>query len=119
MRNARPRQRGWPATANNTEFGREAVRLASEPGGTARAEVSASGYYAWRKRPESRRAREKRRLRSLKAEWYYGNKLVNVNHAERELFEYIERYYNCQGLHATLGYVAPSQFEARKRVNCV
>lgn len=57
-------------------------------------------------------------FRSLKAEWYYGNKLVNVNHAERELFEYIERYYNCQRLHATLGYVAPSQFEARKWVNC-
>lgn len=51
-------------------------------------------------------------FRSLKTEWYYGTKLIDVHHVERELFEYIERYYNCQRLHATLGYVSPKQFEA-------
>ena len=51
-------------------------------------------------------------FRSLKTEWYYGTKLLDVNHVRRELFEYIERYYNGQRLHATLGYVSPIQFEA-------
>lgn len=56
-------------------------------------------------------------FRTLKTEWYFGNKLINVNHAERELFEYIERYYNCQRRHATLEYVSPMIFEATKKLN--
>jgi len=51
-------------------------------------------------------------FRTLKTEWYYGNDLRDVHHAEQELFEYIERFYNCQRLHATLGYLSPAQFEA-------
>jgi putative transposase len=57
-------------------------------------------------------------FRTLKTEWYYGNVLVNRAHAEQELFEYIERFYNGRRLHATLGYVSPMEFEAVSRVKC-
>jgi len=57
-------------------------------------------------------------FRTLKTEWYYDNKLIDVHHAERELFEYIERYYNCHRLHATLGYVSPMQFEVQSLKKC-
>lgn len=50
-------------------------------------------------------------FRTLKTEWYYGNMLKDINHAEKELFEYIEQFYNSQRLHATNGYVSPMQFE--------
>jgi transposase InsO family protein len=53
-------------------------------------------------------------FRTLKTEWYYGNSLRNLSHAESELFKYIERFYNGQRLHATLGYVSPMEFEALK-----
>ena len=57
-------------------------------------------------------------FRTLKAEWYYGNRLVDIVHAERELFEYIEKDYNGTRLHSYLGYVSPVQFEALPRVKC-
>ena len=57
-------------------------------------------------------------FRTLKTEWYYGNRLVDIGHVERELFEYIEQFYNGQRLHATLGYISPVQFEALPRVKC-
>ena len=57
-------------------------------------------------------------FRTLKTEWYYGNRLLNLAHAEKELFEYIERFYNGQRLHATLGYLSPMQFEALAKVKC-
>lgn len=50
-------------------------------------------------------------FKTLKTEWYYGNVLKSISHAEEELFEYIERFYNNQRLHATLGYVSPMEFE--------
>jgi putative transposase len=57
-------------------------------------------------------------FRTLKTEWYYDTSLLSVGHAQRELFEYIERYYNGQRLHATLGYLTPMQYEAMARVKC-
>jgi len=57
-------------------------------------------------------------FRTLKTEWYYGNSLFDVGHVEKELFEYIERFYNGQRLHATLGYLTPVQFEALAKVKC-
>ena len=35
------------------------------------------------------------------------------NDAHRDLFEYIEIYYNRERLHSTLGYLTPAQFERR------
>ena len=57
-------------------------------------------------------------FRTLKTEWYYGNRLMNVRHAEEELFEYIELFYNGQRLHATLGYLPPVQFETKLNEKC-
>jgi putative transposase len=57
-------------------------------------------------------------FRTLKTEWYYDARLVNREHAERELFRYIERYYNNQRLHATLGYLTPAEFEAIHLSKC-
>jgi putative transposase len=51
-------------------------------------------------------------FKTLKTEWYYGNMLKDINHTEQELFEYIERFYNSQRLHATLGYISPMLFES-------
>jgi putative transposase len=57
-------------------------------------------------------------FRTLKTEWYYGTKLRDVNHARDELLEYIERFYNSNRLHATLGYLTPMGFEAKGAVKC-
>ena len=57
-------------------------------------------------------------FRTLKTEWYYGSTLPGVDHARRELFEYIEQYYNSQRLHATLGYISPREFELIAKVKC-
>ncbi len=51
-------------------------------------------------------------FRSLKTEWLYHVNLKDLDHAQRELFEYIELFYNNQRLHATLDYVSPANFEA-------
>ena len=50
-------------------------------------------------------------FRSLKTEWSYHTELNAVAHARHELFDYIERFYNHQRLHATLDYVSPAVFE--------
>jgi transposase InsO family protein len=52
-------------------------------------------------------------FRSLKTEWAYHIDLDDLGHAQRELFEYIEAFYNNQRLHATLGYLSPAAFELR------
>jgi transposase InsO family protein len=39
-------------------------------------------------------------FRTLKTGWYYGNRLVDIVHAEMELFEYIEKEYNGIRLHS-------------------
>jgi len=36
--------------------------------------------------------------------------------AKRELFEYIEVFYNQRRRHSTIGYVSPAVFEQRARV---
>ena len=53
-------------------------------------------------------------FRTLKTEWAYHVELVDLEHAKCELFEYIERFYNHQRLHATLDYLSPAAFELRK-----
>ena len=50
-------------------------------------------------------------FKTLKTEWLYHVDLTDLDHAERELFEYIEMFYNNQRLHAYLDYVSPALFE--------
>ena len=59
-------------------------------------------------------------LQNLKTEWLYHVDLTDLDHAERELFEYIEMFYNNQRLHAYLT-MCPRPFlngyRCRKRLN--
>jgi putative transposase len=51
---------------------------------------------------------------TLKTECFRPNQLFGSKAlARREIFEYIEVYYNNQRLHSALGYQRPSQFEVR------
>ena len=56
-------------------------------------------------------------FRSLKTEWFYHIDLIDQDHAERELFAYIEGFYNNQRLHAYLNYLSPAVFEKLKQKN--
>ena len=53
-------------------------------------------------------------FRSLKTEWLYHLDLIDLDHAKRKLFAYIEMFYNNQRLHAYLDYVSPAAFERLK-----
>jgi putative transposase len=54
---------------------------------------------------------------TLKSEWLPQVDLYDRDHAERELFKYIEQYYNGQRIHTTLG-MSPVMFESKKLVKC-
>jgi len=48
---------------------------------------------------------------SFKVECIHGEKFITRDEAKKEVFEYIESYYNRTRLHSALGYVSPEQFE--------
>jgi len=48
---------------------------------------------------------------SLKVEAVHGERFMTREQAKKQVFEYIEVYYNRQRLHSTLGYLSPAQFE--------
>lgn len=48
---------------------------------------------------------------SLKREWLDGKKLPDHDQARKEVFSYIEMFYNKRRLHASLGYVSPAAYE--------
>ena len=50
---------------------------------------------------------------SLKEEWICGKVYATRSEARKDVFEYIELFYNPTRLHSTLGYVSPAQFEQR------
>lgn len=50
-------------------------------------------------------------FKTLKTEWAYHADLRDYQQTKRELFEYIEAFYNTQRLHQTLNYVSPADFE--------
>lgn len=50
-------------------------------------------------------------FRSLKYEHIYRQKYQTFNEAILNISDYIERYYNHQRLHSTLGYLSPVMFE--------
>jgi putative transposase len=51
----------------------------------------------------------------LKTELVYHTTWRGYRDAYRDLFEYIEVFYNRERMHATLGYLSPAQFEAQTR----
>ena len=52
---------------------------------------------------------------TLKTELVYGSVYRTQMQARREIFEYIEVWYNRQRLHSALGYLTPNQYEQRLR----
>jgi putative transposase len=50
---------------------------------------------------------------SLKREWLSCKQLTDRDHARKEVFSYIEMFYNRRRLHASLGYVSPAAYEEK------
>jgi putative transposase len=46
------------------------------------------------------------------------DRFESCGHAKRELFEYLEVFYNQRRRHSTIGYVSPAVFEHRARSGC-
>lgn len=57
-------------------------------------------------------------FRTLKTELVYHVDLFDKQHLEKELFEYIEIFYNRQRIHSTLGYLCPTEYEQVKLNKC-
>ena len=51
---------------------------------------------------------------SFKVESIHNEKFTTREDAKKQIFEYIEVYYNRKRLHSTLGYLSPEAFEATK-----
>lgn len=54
---------------------------------------------------------------SLKAEWTKGKRYKTREEAKKDIFMYIEMFYNRQRRHETLGYVSPAEYERRYQEN--
>jgi transposase InsO family protein len=54
---------------------------------------------------------------TLKVECVYQAHYVTREEARRDIFDYIEIFYNRQRLHSSLGYVSPVSFEATNNLN--
>ena len=48
---------------------------------------------------------------SLKVELVHNQKYETREEAQKEIFDYIEVFYNRQRLHSSLGYLSPENFE--------
>ena len=48
---------------------------------------------------------------SLKTEWIYGKKYKTREEAKKDVFKYIEVFYNNKRRHAALGYLSPAEYE--------
>jgi putative transposase len=53
---------------------------------------------------------------SLKRERVLHMRYQTREEARRDLFEYVEVFYNQKRLHSSLGYVAPAEYDARMKV---
>jgi len=49
----------------------------------------------------------------LKKEWLYQKKIYTFDDAYREIFNYIEGFYNPIRVHSSIGYLSPSDFEKK------
>ena len=47
----------------------------------------------------------------LKKEWFYHKKIYTFEDAYREIFNYIEGFYNPIRTHSSIGYLSPNIFE--------
>ena len=52
-------------------------------------------------------------IHTLKVELVHRNKFLTREEAKRNIFEYVEMYYNTRRAHSTLGYLSPFEFEKR------
>jgi transposase InsO family protein len=50
---------------------------------------------------------------SFKVEAIHGEKFKTRDDARKDVFEYIEVYYNRKRLHSTLGFLSPELFEVK------
>ena len=57
--------------------------------------------------------------RTLKRELVHDAKFETPEQAQKEIFQYIEMYYNTKRMHSALGYISPSQFEAQEAAQSV
>lgn len=49
--------------------------------------------------------------RTIKSELIQDAKYENPEQAQKDIFKYIEMYYNTKRIHSALGYISPAQFE--------
>ena len=47
----------------------------------------------------------------LKKEWLYQKKLYTFEDAYREIYNYIEGFYNPIRIHSSIGFLSPNDFE--------
>ena len=52
----------------------------------------------------------------LKKEWLYQKKLYTFEDAYREIYNYIEGFYNSIRIHSSLGYISPNSFEKNIKI---
>jgi len=57
--------------------------------------------------------------RTLKIELIYQNKYETRKEAQRDIFEYIEIFYNRERLHSSLGYYTPEEYENSMLTKCL
>jgi putative transposase len=48
---------------------------------------------------------------SFKTEWMAGKKYRRFEDAKKDIFKYVEMFYNCKRRHASLGYLSPAEYE--------
>ena len=51
---------------------------------------------------------------SLKTEWVFGSNYKTRGEARRDLFDYIEMFYNCRRRHSFIGNKSPGEWEMEK-----
>jgi transposase InsO family protein len=56
-------------------------------------------------------------MKTLKREEIYANQYTDLEHLRANVEEFIERYYNRQRLHSSLGYRSPEEFEQQARLS--
>jgi len=55
--------------------------------------------------------------RTLKVELIYQNKYETIRQAQRDIFKYIEIFYNKERFHSSLGYYSPEEYEKLTKVS--